>query len=201
MSVENLLLALDNTYKTYSFYALASALDEIFINLKNTEVAHINALTYQLQKLNVAIPNNPYLNTIVLPNSIEEVLQTALIQENANITLYNDLTANEQDAEVLDVFYRLQATSFNNHIPALHTLMQQNAREQENALNVMDMLNNSKELLNQTGEMVAKLKDGNLTQDQLESFLGKLNYSLMGGVIAGAFGVIIFNELLNQNKE
>ena len=49
--------------------------------------------------------------------------------------------------------------------------------------------------------MVNRLKDGSLSQDELEGFLGKLNYSLVGGAIVGAFGVIIANELLNKNKE
>ncbi|MCI5969365.1 hypothetical protein [Helicobacter sp.] len=200
MSAENLLLALDDEYKSYSFYMSASPLGEIFVNLQNAEAAHISALTYQLQKLNTPIPNNPYFNAIMPPNNKVEALQTALMYENANIALYNNLITNEQDLDVLDVFYRLQAASFNNHIPALQNALSQYA--QDNAMNMMDILNNGKELLNETGEMVTRLKEGNLTQEQLEGFLGKLNYSLMGGVIAGAFGVIIFNELLNQkNKE
>ncbi|TLD83568.1 hypothetical protein LS70_005305 [Helicobacter sp. MIT 11-5569] len=199
MSVENLVLALDDEYKAYSFYTLASPLGGIFVNLQNAEAAHINALTYHLQRLNAEIPNNPYLNTIVLPNTLQGVLQTALMQENENIALYNNLIANEQDAEIIDVFYRLQAASFNNHIPALqNVIMQEQAKNTEN---VMEMLNNGKAILEETGEMVARLQQGNLSQDQLEGFLNKLNYSLVGGVIAGAFGVIIFNELLSQNKE
>lgn len=197
MSAENVLKALDDEYKAYSFYTLASPLGEIFVNLQNAEIAHINALVSHLQKLNISIPNNPYLNTITLPSDVAEVLQIALEQENANIALYNDLITKEQDLEILDVFYRLQAASFNHHIPALQQALA-NSKKTEN---LMDMLNHSKDLLGETGAMVEKLREGTLSQEQLESFLGKLNYSLMGGVIAGAFGVIIFNELLNQNKE
>lgn len=197
MSEENLLQALDDEYKAYSFYTLAIPFGEIFTNLQNAENAHINALTFQLQKLNLPIPNNPYLNTIALPSNAIEALQIALEQENANIALYNDLIAKEQNLEILDVFYRLQAASFNHHIPAL----QQALASSKNTGNLMDMLNNGRELLDETGEMIEKLKEGTLNQEQLEDFLSRLNYSLVGGVIVGAFGVIICNELLNQNKE
>ncbi|WP_299549255.1 hypothetical protein [uncultured Helicobacter sp.] len=199
MSAENLLKALDDEYKAYSFYTQASPLGEIFLNLQNAEITHINALSHQLQKLNVPIPNNPYLHTITLPSLREEVLQVALEQENANIALYNTLIAKEQDSEILDVFYRLQAASFNHHIPALQQALAYH--HNTDTSNIMDFLNHSKDLLGETSEMVTRLQEGSLSKEQLEGFLGKLNYSLMGGVIAGAFGVIIFNELLNQNKE
>ena len=67
--------------------------------------------------------------------------------------------------------------------------------------NLLEQLNQGKTLINETAIMVNKLKDGSLGQDELEGFLGKLNYSLVGGAIMGAFSVIIVNELLNKNKE
>ena len=65
----------------------------------------------------------------------------------------------------------------------------------------LEQLNQGKVLIDETAVMVNRLKDGSLSQDELEGFLGKLNYSLVGGAIVGAFGVIIANELLNKNKE
>ncbi len=45
------------------------------------------------------------------------------------------------------------------------------------------------------------MQNGALSQMELESFLHKLNYSLIGGVIVGALGASLLNEFLNQNKE
>ena len=205
MSTENLLRALDDEYRAYCFYTLASPLDEMFVHLQSAELSHINALKFHLQKLNVAIPQNPYANTLTLPASLEEVIQTAIMRENENVALYNTLLANEQNPEIIDTFYRLQAASFNQHIPALQNALirVQNpiAQNPKNMQNTMEILNNGKDVLKETGAMIAQLKEGTLKQEQLESFLGRLNYSLIGGVIIGALGVAVFNEFLNQNKE
>ena len=205
MSTENLLRALDDEYRAYCFYTLASPLDEMFVHLQSAELSHINALKFHLQKLNVAIPENPYANTLTLPASLEEVIQTAIMRENENVALYNTLLANEQNPEIIDTFYRLQAASFNQHIPALRNALirVQNpiAQNPKNMQNTMEILNNGKDVLKETGAMIAQLKEGTLKQEQLESFLGRLNYSLIGGVIIGALGVAVFNEFLNQNKE
>ena len=205
MSTENLLRALDDEYRAYCFYTLASPLDEMFVHLQSAELSHINALKFHLQRLNVAIPENPYVNTLTLPASLEEVIQTAIMRENENVALYNTLLANEQDPEIIDTFYRLQAASFNQHIPALQNALirVQNpiAQNPKNMQNTMEILNNGKDVLKETGAMIAQLKEGTLKQEQLESFLGWLNYSLIGGVIIGALGVAVFNEFLNQNKE
>ena len=205
MSTENLLRALDDEYRAYCFYTLASPLDEMFVYLQSAELSHINALKFHLQKLNVAIPENPYANTLTLPASLEEVIQTAIMRENENVALYNTLLANEQNPEIIDIFYRLQAASFNQHIPALQNALirVQNpiAQNPKNMQNTMEILNNGKDVLKETGAMIAQLKEGTLKQEQLESFLGRLNYSLIGGVIIGALGVAVFNEFLNQNKE
>ena len=205
MSTENLLRALDDEYRAYCFYTLASPLDEMFVHLQSAELSHINALKFHLQRLNVAIPENPYVNTLTLPASLEEVIQTAIMRENENVALYNTLLANEQDPEIIDTFYRLQAASFNQHIPALQNALirvwNPIAQNPKNTQNAMEILNNGKEVLKETGAMIAQLKEGTLKQEQLESFLGWLNYSLIGGVIIGALGVAVFNEFLNQNKE
>lgn len=194
MSIDNLLKALDDEYKAYSFYFSASEFGAPFTNLLEAEANHINAIIFHLNELGVQIPANPY--SFATPKSFEEAVAIALQNEQANVELYNTLVTNENDAQIIDTFYRLQAASYNNHIPSL-----QNALNLNQNNNLLEQLNQGKTLINETAIMVNKLKDGSLGQDELEGFLGKLNYSLVGGAIIGAFSVIIANELLNKNKE
>lgn len=49
MRAENLLLALNDEYKAYSFYASASSYGQVFAHLQNAEQTHINALSWHLQ--------------------------------------------------------------------------------------------------------------------------------------------------------
>lgn len=194
MSINNLLKALDDEYKAYSFYFSASEFGAPFTNLLEAEANHINAIIFHLNELGAQIPANPY--SFTTPKSFEEAATIALQNEQANVELYNTLVTNENDAQIIDTFYRLQAASYNNHIPAL-----QNALNLNQNNNLLEQLNQGKTLINETAIMVNKLKDGSLGQDELEGFLSKLNYSLVGGAIIGAFSVIIANELLNKNKE
>lgn len=194
MSIDNLLKALDDEYKAYSFYFSASEFGAPFTNLLEAEANHINAIIFHLNELGVQIPANPY--SFATPKSFKEAAAIALQNEQANVELYNTLIKNESDAQIIDTFYRLQAASYNNHIPAL-----QNALNLNQNNNLLEQLNQGKTLINETAIMVNKLKDGSLGQDELEGFLNKLNYSLVGGAIIGAFSVIIANELLNKNKE
>ncbi|MDE5926667.1 MAG: hypothetical protein K2N75_01540 [Helicobacter sp.] len=206
MSAENLLLALNDEYKAYSFYTSVSSYGQVFVHLQSAEQTHINALSWHLQNLGVSIPQNPYnAESFANFSSIEEILQTALVNENKNVELYNTLIANEKDLEVIDTFYRLQAASFNNHIPSLsYTLEQIQGATRDSAQNLQSTfqaLSEGKVLLNEAGEMLNKMQNGTLSQMELESFLHKLNYSLIGGVIVGALGASLLNEFLNQNKE
>lgn len=208
MSRQNLLLALDDEYKAYSFYTAALPFGLNFANLQSAEAAHIEALQRHLQNLGVTIPENPYLGQIHLPINLQEILSVALANENANVELYNRLIANESDNNVLDTFYRLQAASFNHHIPALqYALSQVNTSQTnggdsiQNLQNALKSLNNGKELLNKTGEMITKMQNGSLSQMELEGFLNQLNYSFIGGLIVGALGSCLLNEFLSQNKE
>ena len=194
MSIDNLLKALDDEYKAYSFYFGASEFGAPFTNLLEAEANHINAIIFHLNELGAQIPANPY--SFATPKSFEEAATIALQNEQANVELYNTLVANEGNPQIIDTFYRLQAASYNNHIPAL-----QNALNLNQNNNLLEQLNQGKTLINETAIMVNKLKDGSLGQDELEGFLSKLNYSLVGGAIIGAFSVIIANELLNKNKE
>ena len=195
---ENLLQALDNEYKAYSFYANASqSLGFPFSQIFGAKLQDINALKLHLTNLNIPIPTNPYIDTI-LPNTLEETLQNAINNENTSVTLYNTLITQETNTNILDTFYRIQATSFNHNIPTLQNALY---TPQQNNKGTLEQIQQGKVLLDETGAIITKLQNGDLTQGELEKFLNKLNYSLIGGVILGAFGAIIFNEFLNREKE
>ncbi|MDE6958004.1 hypothetical protein LS72_005850 [Helicobacter apodemus] len=195
---ENLTQALDNEYKAYSFYANASKTFGFpFNQIFSTKLQDINALNLHLTSLNIPIPTNPYINTI-LPNTLEETLQNAISNENTGITLYNTLITQETDMRALDTFYLLQAASFNHHIPTLQNFLY---GLRQNNKNPLEQIHQGKALLDETGTIITQLQNGNLSQGELEGFLNKLNYSLIGGIILGAFGAIILNEFLNREKE
>lgn len=201
MTQNNLLLALLDEYKAYSFYILAaSAYGDPFSSIAMAESNHINILSMHCQYLGLEVPQNSYEGNINLPATLEETLLVALENENTNLLLYDKLIANEENPIVKDTFYRLQAASYNHHIPALEKVLNslQNTKEQGSLLG---NLQQGKELLEEANLMVANLQSGNLTQGELEGFLNKLNYSLVGGAIAGSLGALILNEILNQNKE
>lgn len=89
-----------------------------FVNIFQAEQNHINALAMLFEKYGVAMPTNDWESKIELPATLQECCELGIAAELDNIKMYDNLIQHIQEADVLDIFYRLQAASYNNHLPA-----------------------------------------------------------------------------------
>lgn len=114
----------------------------------------------------------------------------------------------EQDS-YLDMLYRLEALSYNHHIPLLHSLLSctdshsllshlQALLGQQNIAQVLAPLQTS---MKEIQDIVQKLQNKQISHQELTQFLEKVNFSLVGGGILGSFCAIIANEFLYTKKE
>lgn len=182
----NLIEALNAEYDVYS--ACNSSSDERMAILASSHLTHIEALKNRLAELGVSAP-------LAVSNSV--LSKDVYAMEDSLLGIYSRLTSIESDAINLDLLYKIEANIYNNHLPMLSGFINQNNM----ANNLLNQVNGGKELIAETQDMLFRLQNGELSQGELEGFLNKLNYSLIGGMIAGAFGAMILNEFLNKNKE
>ncbi|MGP1562021.1 MAG: ferritin-like domain-containing protein [Helicobacteraceae bacterium] len=114
-------IALYDEYKAYEMYRAIIARfgnQRPFSNIIQAEAAHIESISYLCAKYGVPLPENDAATKIALPSSLQECCQMGVQAEIDNINMYNNLLP-YASGDVLDVFYRVQAASANNHLPAL----------------------------------------------------------------------------------
>ena len=211
--MDNVVKALHNECELAGLYSKASSLynsafDEV-VKLKQSHIDTFNAL---LQSANLAYSAKDDEN-FNLNGEFMQDLVFLIERENENIAFYNEILADERDEKAKDLFYLFQAHSYNDILPALQELNSLNSELNssnfgqnllENALNSNQFFNQitkGKEFLDETAQTLERLKNKQLSQAELESFLRKLNYSLLGGAVLGAGLAFMFNEISNQHTK
>lgn len=117
-----LLSALNDERKAEAEYAavLAKFPDaRPFINIIEAERKHQSLLLPLFKKYGVAVPDNKYdpAKTEV-PAALADACKNGIKGENENIAMYDGFFEFVKEADIKDVFQRLQAASRDNHLPA-----------------------------------------------------------------------------------
>lgn len=107
-----------HAYETYSHVIRVFGPLPPFINIVEAEQRHIQALSNLCSRHKVAMPFNDWFGKITIPDTFAACCEMGIEAELENIAMYEDLLQYSQFDDVTDVFYRLQAASYNNHLPA-----------------------------------------------------------------------------------
>ena len=114
--------ALDDEYHAAAVYTqVLSDFGPVrpFLNIRDSELRHIQALHSLFRHHNLPIPSNRW-ETATLPRftSLREACEAGVQGEIENIALYRGLLASTERHDLLTVFHRLQAASQERHLPA-----------------------------------------------------------------------------------
>lgn len=114
--------ALDDEYCAWSTYS--QVLEDFgpvrpFLNIRDSEQRHIQALQRLFQRHNVSIPANPW-GTATVPrfSSLQQACQAGVQAEIDNVELYRRILGATRSHDLLQVFQRLQGASQERHLPA-----------------------------------------------------------------------------------
>lgn len=183
-----------------------------FSNIIEAEVRHFNALEPLLIKYNVPAPINNWAEKIELPNTLLECCEIGVVAEIDNIKMYNNLLLYvEQYPDIKDLFYQLQAASYNNHLPAFRNCVQRYSISEVNVNNIYEQFSEQStqipsgedmaSKMNEFNELAGKLASGQLSQEELLKVLGNTNLSFVGGALLGAVGMSMFSQIAKDSKE
>lgn len=89
-----------------------------FSYIVRAEQQHINALVRQAEKYGLIVPENPGLATPPTFASLAEACQAGVDAEIADAALYDELKLVTTNADLLQVYDRLQNASLTSHLPA-----------------------------------------------------------------------------------
>ncbi|OCL87404.1 ferritin-like domain-containing protein [Arcobacter porcinus] len=200
-------IAVYDEFKAYEIYTkVIEKFGNInpFINIKEAEAVHYSVLIKIMQKYNIVVPINDLENKISIPETLIECYELGVAGEINNIALYNHLLSYAQDSDIIDTLYRLQAASYNNHLPAFRAHVQNYYNNSSNnGFNQEKLMQD----LAQYQELYSQFSSGNLDESSISNLLSKLNLNFIGGALTGGALIAIINQLLssynkpNQDKE
>lgn len=118
-----ILAALDDEYKAYATYdAIINKFGDVrpFSMIINSEQQHINSLITLLNRYNIEVPQNEYLNNIQVTDSVAQACAIGVTAEIENAALYREtlIPAVEQYNDIKTVFEGLMNASQTKHLPA-----------------------------------------------------------------------------------
>lgn len=187
-------------YETYSKIIEKFGLVQPFVNIKEAEAIHYSALIQLMQKYNIEVPFNNWATKVEIPNTLIECCEMGVAAEINNIAMYNKLLSYATDADVRDVIFRLQAASYNNHLPAFRNCVLAHYNTSVNngdfsQTNIMEKLGEYQVLLDD-------IMSGNIDESSISQIFSKLNMSMVSGaVFGGAIIALLNNYISKQNQE
>jgi hypothetical protein len=119
--------ALDDEYKAWATY------DQViqdfgpirpFINIRDAESRHIDALCQLYHEHGLTPPDNNWIGKAPRYDSVKSACAAGVQAEIDNVDLYQRIMAKTDRPDILRVFQNLQDASQNRHLPAFRRCLQ-----------------------------------------------------------------------------
>jgi hypothetical protein len=113
--------ALDDEYQAWATYdQVIRDFGEVrpFINIRDAEARHIEALAGLFERYGLTLPANSWPGRVPRHASLREACEAGVAAEVANGSLYERLLSATERPDILAVFRRLQQASQQRHLPA-----------------------------------------------------------------------------------
>lgn len=185
-------------YETYTKIIEKFGLVQPFVNIKEAEAVHYTALVMLMEKYNIEVPLNNWALKVEIPNTIIECYELCVASEINNIAMYNNLLSYSNENDIKDTLFKLQAASFNNHLPTFRSCVLNHYTNNTSNTNF-----NPENIMEKIGEYQVILDDimsGNIDENSISSIFSKLNLSMAGGAIFGAATIALLNSYISKSN-
>lgn len=119
--------ALDDEYQAWSIYdQVIRDFGDVrpFINIRDAEARHIEALSRLFFRYGVPMPENPWFSKVERYDSVQAACEASVAAEIANGDLYDRLFKTELRPAIVSVLRNLQEASLERHLPAFQRCAQ-----------------------------------------------------------------------------
>ena len=113
--------ALDDEYRSWATYdQVISDFGEVrpFINIRDAEARHIQALCSLLISYEITVPQNTWHGRVTQYKTLHEACEAGVAAEIENGQMYERLLKSTDRADILTVFRNLQEASQQRHLAA-----------------------------------------------------------------------------------
>jgi len=190
-----------HAYEAYKKVVEKFGFEPPFINILQAEEQHIKELEALHVKYGVELPTNDWAQKLQAPNSLKEAYEIGVAAEIDNISMYSHLLENTINADVKDMFYRLQAASYNNHLPALRAHVEKTLTNKNPLEALGSSSENVMEKFNEWSEIANKLATNQASPEDVTKLLSNTNLSFVGGMLLGAVGTAILTQSLKDSSQ
>jgi len=199
-----------HAYETYRKVIETFGNQMPFINIIEAEIKHYEELILLAQKYNVPLPVNDWVDKIVLPNTLLECCEVGVAAEIDNIQMYDNLLLHTDEyPDIKDTLYRLQAASYNNHLPAFRQCVVSYTNQEVNLQDVYE--NNTEHNAVENTQMLSKVDDfrniatklasGKVNEQDILKVFNSVDMASIGGVLLGGLGAMQLVKMMNEKKE
>lgn len=94
-----------------------------FANIVNAESRHVEALAFLYKRYEVPIPADTWADKVPAYATLNEAAEAAVQAEQENGALYDTITENVSNPEVINVFNALRFATMEHHLPAFQRLV------------------------------------------------------------------------------
>lgn len=159
-----------------------------FSNIIEAENRHIAALLVLFEKYGVAFVIDDWSQKVGAEASLVENCKVGVAAEIENVKMYDNLIPYAEAPDVLDTFFRLQAASYNNHLPAFRGCVASGyAQTQNSAPNPQNSVNSQKSVNHQElFDSIKGLMSGSPNLGAMRSIVEGMGTEFIVGVAVGA---------------
>lgn len=202
-----------HAYEAYRKIIDTFGVQQPFANIMEAEVRHYSMLIPLLEKYEVPVPIDNWYGKLEVPSTLLECCELGVAAEIENIRMYDDLLQYVSEySDIQNVLCKLQAASYNNHLPAFRKCVARYSNEPISTKEIMDAFGNPLTDNNNIGEnemnqkindftqIAQKMATGQMSQEDVMKLLGSTNMSFIGGLLAGGLGAIILPKLYKKQE-
>lgn len=200
-----------HAYETYRKVIETFGSHAPFINIIEAEIRHYEELVTLAKKYNVELPENDWYEKIVLPSTLVECCEVGVAAEIDNIQMYDNLLLHTQEyPDITDTLYKLQAASYNEHLPAFRQCVVSYTNNED--INLTEVYEENTEhnavqdtqslsQVNDLRNIATKIATGNVNQQDILKVFKSFDMASLGGVVLGGLGAMQLANMMNEKKE
>lgn len=189
-----------HAYETYKLVIEKFGFVAPFANIMQAEEQHIQAMTHLLEKYQVSIPVNDWADRLEAPNTLQEAYELGVAAEIDNIKMYSHLLEHTIHPDIQDIFFRLQAASHNNHLPAFRSHVE-GVISQNSSANLALTQEAMMEKVNEWSELAQKIASNQADPSDISKLLENTNLSFIGGMLLGGVGTSLLTGMNDQKQD
>jgi hypothetical protein len=124
-----LMQALDDEYKSWTTYdQVIKDFGEVrpFINIRDAEARHIEALLGLFRQYGITPPANQWIGNTPKFTSVKAACEASVTGEIENVALYDRLLKSTSKQDILNVYNALRTASQERHLPAFQRCANRN---------------------------------------------------------------------------